>query len=83
MLVHHYLKCTVHLVFMWKNSVKKTIWGVAWNYTSNKYGLFAVGIGFKLVSSGCFFFLHENITCFKEPVPCSIANENIEKKKII
>lgn len=56
MLMHHYLKCTAHLVFMWKNSVKEPIWGVGWNYTSNKYGLFAIGIGFKLASSVCLGF---------------------------
>lgn len=30
-----------------------------------------------------FFFLYENVVYFKEQVPCSIANEIIEKKVII
>lgn len=82
MLMHHYLKCTAHLVFMWKNSIKEPIWEVGWNHTSNKYGLFAVEIGFKLPPSVFFFFTDKNVASFKEQAPCSIANENIEMKEI-
>lgn len=69
--MHYYLKSLAHLVFTWKNSVKEPIWA-GWNHTSDKYGLFAVKIGFKLAPSVWIFLLYENVAYFKEQMSCSI-----------